>query len=72
MGQRIFKIDGYWLDDKCEFNDYLVTDYDNTPDGYEDYDFFYYGISETNIKEIMEAGDKACGEFAITSYREVL
>lgn len=37
----VFEINGFFKDDKSKFESYLVTDYDSTPEGYKDDDFFF-------------------------------
>jgi hypothetical protein len=62
---KIFSIDGYFKEDKTEFYGYLVAEYDQTPEGWEDEDFFYYGLSEGDLKASSEDD---CLEFVITNY----
>ena len=62
--RRHWLISGYWKDDKTEFVDYLVTDYD---DDYGDENVFYYGLSEHDLANSSE--DDAL-EFVVTSYEE--
>ena len=67
---RVFKIDGYWVDDKQEFQECLVSEFDDTPSGYKDEDIFYYGLNEAAIKDAI-AEQKPVDDFVITGY-EVL
>jgi len=62
---KIFKVDGYFKDDGFEFNDMLIAEYDHTPEGYHDDDFFFYGLSEEDLKNSNEDDD---ADFVITSY----
>jgi len=64
----VFMVSGYWKDDKSEFNDYLISEYDDVPKGYDDDDIFYYGLSETNLKNSSENDGM---EFVITEYRRL-
>lgn len=66
----IYEIDGYWKDDKSEFYGYLVTELDCTPEGYDDDDIFFYGLSENQIKEAIELKENICNDFVITDYRK--
>ena len=65
---RYFTISGYWKDDKSEFTDYLVTDYDDH--NFEDDNIFFYGLSESDIIGCINDEDTAL-EFVITSYKEL-
>lgn len=63
----MFKIDGYFVDDGAEFSNYLVTEFDNTPEGYADDQIFYYGLSESGIQEAIASRDPV-DDFIITGY----
>ncbi len=65
----IFEIDGYFKDDNSEFNGYLVAEYDDTPDGFDDDDIFFYGLSEALIKEAIALKKDTTHDFVITAYR---
>ena len=45
---KIFEIDGFWKDDLTEFSGY-VAEFDDTPEGWNDEDFFYYGLNEEDL-----------------------
>lgn len=64
----IYIISGYWKDDNCSFEDYLVTEWDCVPEGHDEDDFFYFGLSEKILKEsnIEDALD-----FVVTSYHKI-
>lgn len=64
----IYIISGYWKDDNQPFENYLVTEWDCVPEGYVDYDFFYFGLSEKDLKE--SSIDDAL-EFVVTSYHKI-
>lgn len=66
---KLFKISGYWKDDKSEFNDYLVCEYDDCPENMNDDDIFYYGLSEEEIKSAIKDGADTGLEFVITRYK---
>jgi hypothetical protein len=70
MGQKIFSISGRWVDDESEFSGYKVTDYDSTPEGWDDDLFFFYGISEEEIRDSIDNGTAINGEFVITEYED--
>ena len=63
-----FLISGYWKDDKTEFQDYLVTDYDGVQ---EDDDYFHFGINEEEIKEAIELKEETGLEFVIITYKSI-
>ena len=66
---EFFYISGYWKNDKSEFKDYLVTSADDfLDDDGDDYDIFYYGMTEKDIKDAIKDGEKTDLEFVITSY----
>jgi len=70
---KYFEISGYWLDDRSEFEGFIVKEYDNVIES-EDDKIFYYGLSENDIKGIIEDGKNGnIGglEFVITDYKEV-
>lgn len=68
MTPTLFSIDGYFIDDQTEFSGYLVTEYDDTPQGMDDDNIFFYGLSEQDIKDAIETKEPVAGEFIITSY----
>lgn len=63
----IFSINGYWKDDKDEFEDYLVSDYFGEVEPENDDEIFFY-MSEDDIKKAIEDGEKSEFEFVITTY----
>lgn len=65
----IFEISGYWKDDGNEFSGLLVNEFDDCPEGMNDDDIFFYGLSEENIKEAIELKEDTIHDFAITSYK---
>ena len=64
---QTFIINGYWKDNQTEFNDYLVTD---SQDEMDDDNIFYYGLSEDEIKSILNVENNNL-EFVITSYNKI-
>lgn len=64
---KVFSIDGYYTDDKDEFYGYAVAELHNTPDGWDDSDIFYYGLSESDIQEAISSG-KPVDDSAIVGY----
>jgi hypothetical protein len=67
-GGEVYRVSGYWKDDGSEFNDYLISEYDDVPKGYDDDDIFYYGLSEDNLKN---SSKDDILEFVITDYEPV-
>lgn len=65
---KIFAISGYFVDDLTEFEDYLVTEFHDIPDGWNDEDFFFHGVSEEDLKGCVESREPVGGEFVITYY----
>ena len=69
---KYFSISGYWKDDKSEFEDYIVKEFDDVEDNESDDNLiFYYGLSEGDIKGAMNVNDDNMLDFVITSYREI-
>lgn len=67
---RYFNISGYWKDDKSEFEDYIVKEFDDVDEETDDL-IFYYGLSEADIIDAIEnPNDSDCIDFVITSYEE--
>ena len=64
-----FLINGYWKDDKSEFNDYVVSSYDDNSD--DDDDIFYFGFSESEIQQAIKDKEDNILEFVITSYTKL-
>jgi len=66
---KSFLIDGYFRDDPSQhFEKYLVVSSDDIPDGMEDEDIFYHGLSEFQIQNAIKSGAVTDLEFVITSY----
>lgn len=63
-----FEISGYYTDDKSEFEGYVVKSYDDAREGSQDDDVFYFGLSESQIKEAIQSKEPI-GDFVITSYK---
>lgn len=68
---NLFKIDGYWRDDKTEFYGYLVAEYDDAPDEDEEDNIFYYGLSEDDIKKAIKNDENNTLDFVITNYTKI-
>ena len=67
---KYFSIDGYWLDDKSEFNGLIVKEYDDMNEE-EDDDVFFFGMGENDLKNAIEDGEETTLDFVITSYEEI-
>lgn len=66
--RHLFSINGYWIDDKSEFENYLVWEYHDLPAYIDEDEIFFYGLSEQAIKEAIKYQQPVNGEFIITSY----
>jgi len=64
---KYFEIDGYFKDDKAQFSRYLVKEFDDFDEEF-DYVIFYYGLSESDLKNSSEDDDL---DFVVTSFKEV-
>lgn len=69
---KLFKITGYWKDDKSEFENALIYEYDECPPYLVDDDVFYFGLSENDIIECIKNNEDSGLEFAITEYKTIL
>ena len=65
---KLFKISGYWKDDKEPFEDYLVSE-DHTVE--EDDEIFFYGLRKDLIEDAISKGENTTHDFVITKYRDV-
>lgn len=66
---KIYSIEGYWEDDHTdEFSGYLVTETDEVPEGHDDDEFFFHGISEKNLQHAVATKEPVNCEFVVTSY----
>jgi len=70
---KYFIVSGYWKDDKSSIDGYIIKEFDDVDEDTDD-QIFYYGLSESNIKQAIEDeknGVEDSLEFAITSYEEI-
>jgi hypothetical protein len=67
---KYFSINGYWQDDKSEFNGLIVKEYDDMNEE-EDDDVFFYGMGESDLKNAIEDAEETVLDFVITSYEEI-
>ena len=69
---RFFSINGFWKDNKEEFEGYIVKEYDDAEeDEQADSQIFEYGWGEGDIQKAIEEGEETNGDFVITSYEEI-
>ena len=66
----LFSINGYWNDDKTPFENYIVTDYHSSPEGCNEDEIFFYGLSEDDIKNCILNGSGSL-DFTITEYKKI-
>ena len=64
---NFFLINGYFKDDNSEFTNFLVVDSGDTIAERDD-DIFFYGLSESEIKEAIDLKEDTAQDFVITSY----
>lgn len=71
--RKYFKIKGYWKDTKDEFDDFIVTNYDDLEkDGpYTEDEIFYFGLTEEQIKMDIGVAEKTVEDFVITEYEKI-
>jgi hypothetical protein len=65
---KIFEISGFFVDDNTEFEGYLAAEFNEVPEGWKDDDFFFFGLSESEIQESIESGQPIWNDFVITAY----
>lgn len=58
-------VDGYWVDDRVEFEEYVISQSNDVEEG--DHSIFFYGLSESQIAESL--GKETSEDFVITSYK---
>lgn len=64
---KYYFISGYFKDDLSEFDNYMVSEYDDADD--DEDDVFYYGLSREEAKSMLFETDTSL-EFVITSVQE--
>lgn len=62
---KVFEVNGYWKDDSTEFEGELIAEFDDVPDGWNDEDFLFFGLSE---EDLINSSTEDGLEFVITSY----
>ena len=62
---KIFAVSGYFID-LTEFEDYLVTEFHDIPDGWNDEAFFFNGVSEEDLKRCVESREPVANLFVLT------
>jgi len=70
---KYFMVNGYWKNDRSEFEGLIIKEFDDVVEG-EDDNVFYYGMDENAIKLTIEDGKNGVSDildFVITDYKEV-
>ena len=57
-------VDGYWVDDRTEFKEYVISQSNDFEEN--DDKIFFYGLTESEIAESL--GKKTAQDFVITHY----
>jgi hypothetical protein len=69
---KYFSINGFWKDDKSEFEDYIVKEFDDTEsDEQADDRIFEYGWSKADLNDAVAVGEDGIFDFVITSFKEI-
>lgn len=69
---KYFSIDGYFKDDKSEFEGFIIKEYDDAEeDENRDDEIFYYGLSENDLQHSIDTGGNDALDFVITSFEEI-
>lgn len=66
---KYFEISGYWKDTKDEFEGLLIKEFEDVLLE-EDDGIFYYGLSESDLKEAVELVEDTIHDFVITSFKD--
>lgn len=65
---KLFRIEGYWKDDYTHIGSALVYEYDECPEWLNDDEIFFFGLSESDIIDLIHDGEGSPHEFVIDSY----
>jgi|TARA_R110000782_G_scaffold21110_4_gene56922 hypothetical protein len=68
---KYFSINGFWKDDKFEFEDYIVKEFDDAESEQADDRIFEYGWSESDLNDAVAVGEDGIFDFVITSFKEI-
>lgn len=69
---KYFSINGYWKDDKSEFEGFIVKEYDDVEEDEDlDNEIFYYGLSENDLKHSIDTGGNDSLDIVVTSFEEI-
>jgi hypothetical protein len=69
---KYFSINGYYKDDKTEFEGLIVKEYDDAEeDESRDDQIFYYGLSDNDLKHSVDTGGNDMLDFVVTSFEEI-
>jgi hypothetical protein len=69
---KYFSINGYWKDDKSEFEGFIVKEYDDVEEDEDlDNEIFYYGLSENDLKHSVDTGGNDSLDIVVTSFEEI-
>jgi hypothetical protein len=69
---KYFSINGYWKDDKSEFEGFIVKEYDDAEEDEDlDNEIFYYGLSENDLKHSVDTGGNDSLDIVVTSFEEI-
>jgi hypothetical protein len=66
---KYFTIDGYWIDNKESFSGYIVKEFDNASE--DDDNVFFYGMSEKDLQDAIQAKEDTTLDFVITRYEQI-
>jgi len=69
---KYFSINGYFKDDKSEFNGFIVKEYDDSEEDENREDqIFYYGLSDNDLQHSVDTGGNDILDFVVTSFEEI-
>jgi hypothetical protein len=69
---KYFSINGYFKDDKSEFNGFIVKEYDDSEEDENREDqIFYYGLSDNDLQHSVDTGGNDMLDFVVTSFEEI-
>jgi hypothetical protein len=65
----MFSVNGYFKDDKTEFESYIITSWDCLPVGWEEEEIFHFGLSYKNLLHNLTTGGDDGLDFVVTNIK---
>ena len=70
--REYYTVDGYWKDDKSEFRDLIVTNFDDVEENgmFGEDEVFLFGFSEQMLEELKDVNNN--DDFIVTNYTKII